>query len=112
MVEQNEKKIEADSNKQGIRCENSNEVKAIKPTFVNTFTASLIDLIVIGAISTVGVFVIDAVIKLAGYAVAQKFQMSFIIFMVVMVLYMSIMECGKTSATFGKKVSGLIITKR
>ena len=53
----------------------------------------------------------DAILKLAGYAITQKFQMAFIIFMVVMVLYMSIMESGKTSTTIGKKISGLIITK-
>ena len=86
--------------------------KAIKPTFVDTFKASLIDLIVIGAVSTVGVFVVDAILRLAGYAINQKFQMTFVIFMVVMVLYMSIMESGKMSATIGKKVSGLFITKR
>ena len=93
-------------------CENSKVDKAIKPTFVDTFKASLIDLIVIGGISTVGVFVTDAILRLAGYAITQKFQMAFIIFMVVMVLYMSIMESGKMSATIGKKVSKLIITKR
>ncbi len=37
--------------------------------------------------------------------------MAFIIFMVVMVFYMSIMESGKKSATIGKKVARLIITK-
>jgi len=100
--------IESDANKQGLSYEN----KTIKPTFMNTFTASLVDLIVIGGVSAVLVFAANAVLKLTGYAITEKFQMSFIIFMVVMVLYMSIMESGKTSATIGKKVSGLIITKR
>jgi len=95
-----------DSNEQCFTCETT------KPTFIDTFKASLIDLIVIGGISTIGVFVADTVLRLAGYAITQKFQMSFIIFMVVMLLYMSIMESGKTSGTLGKKVSGLIITKR
>ena len=90
--------------------ENGN--RAIKPTFLDAFKASIIDLVVIGAVSTVGVFVADALLKLAGFSITQKFQMSFIIFMVVMVLYMSIMESGKKSATIGKKVAGLIITKR
>jgi len=88
------------------------DIKELKPTFMNTCMASIIDLIVIGAVSTVLLFVADAVLKLSGYAITQMFQMSFVIFMVVMVLYMSIMESGKMSATLGKKVAGLYITKR
>ncbi|MBZ9636064.1 RDD family protein [Clostridium sp. FP1] len=94
-----------------ISNQNSNEYKSIKPNFIDTLKASLIDLVVIGGISAVGVFVADAILKLAGYSITQKFQMGFIIFMVVMVLYMSIMESGKKSSTIGKKISGLIITK-
>ena len=51
-------------------------------------------------------------LRISGYALTQKFGMIFVAFMVVMVLYMSIMESGKMSATFGKKASGLFITKR
>ena len=91
--------------------ENSNEYKVRKPNFIDTFKASLIDLIVIGGISTIGVFGADALLRLTGYGITQKFQMAFIIYMVVMVLYMSIMESGKTSATLGKKIAGLIIKK-
>ncbi|MBZ9688135.1 RDD family protein [Clostridium estertheticum] len=91
--------------------QNSNDYKSIKPNFIDTFKANLIDLVVIGGISTVAVFVADALLRLAGYFITQKFQMTFIIFMVVMVLYMSIMESGKKSSTLGKKISGLIITK-
>ena len=82
------------------------------PTVLDTFKANIIDLIVIGGVSTVGVFAGDTVLRLAGYAIKQKFQMIFILFMIIMVLYMSIMESGKSSATIGKKVSGLFITKR
>jgi len=102
------KKDEEFSEESGVSCES----KSAKPTFIDTFKASLIDLIVIGALSTVGLFVINGLLELAGYAITQKFQMSFIIFMVVMVFYMSIMESRKTSATIGKKISGLIISKR
>lgn len=86
--------------------------RAIKPTFFDAFKASFIDLIVVGAISTVGLFAADALLKIAGFAIAEKFTMAFIIFIVVMVFYMSIMESGKRSATIGKKVARLIITKR
>lgn len=89
----------------------SNSNKASRPNFLNTFMASLIDLIVIGVTSTVLVYLADAVLKLSGYALTQKFQMIFIFFMVVMVLYMSIME-SCMSTTLGKKASGLFITKR
>ena len=111
-TEKNDAIMGTDDNEQCFTSENSNEDKVVKPTFIDTFKASLIDLIVIGGISTVGVFVADSILRLAGYAITQKFQMAFIIFMVIMVLYMSIMESGKSSGTIGKKVSGLIITKR
>lgn len=103
--------IGADGNMIDCVCENSVVNNAIKPNFLDTFKANLIDLLVIGGISAVGVFVADAILQLAGYAITQKFQVGFIIFMVVMVLYMSIMESGKKSTTVGKKISGLIITK-
>lgn len=90
---------------------NSNDYKSIKPNFIDTLKANLIDLVVIGGISAVSVYAADALLKLAGYAITQKFQMAFIIFMAVMVLYMSIMESGKRSSTLGKKIAGLIITK-
>jgi predicted flap endonuclease-1-like 5' DNA nuclease len=92
-------------------CEHSNEDKVIKPSFIDAMKANVIDLIAIGGISAVGVFAADALLRLAGYGITEKFQMSFIIFMGVMVLYMSIMESGKNSATLGKKIAGLIITK-
>ena len=103
---------EVAGSKQGIVNKNSTDNKGKKPILLDTFKANIIDLIVIGAASTVVVYVSDAILKLAGYAISQKFQMTFILFMVIMVLYMSIMESGKSSATIGKKVSGLFITKR
>ena len=107
----NNKSVEKSEELMSVNNENSNGDKVIKPNFLDTFKASLIDLVVIGGISAAAVFVADAMLKLAGYAISEKFQMAFIIFMVVMVLYMSIMESGKKSSTIGKKISGLIITK-
>ena len=91
--------------------EKLNEEKSMKPSLMDTLKANLLDLIVIGGISTIIVFLSDVVLKFAGYTITEKFQMSFVIFMIVMVLYMSIMESGKNSATLGKKIAGLIITK-
>jgi len=103
---------QAVGSKQGIINNNSTDNKDKKPTLLDTFKANIIDLIVTGGVSTVGVFAADVVLRLAGYAIKEKFQMTFIVFMVIMILYMSIMESGKTSATIGKKVAGLFITKR
>lgn len=106
-----ERLTEVSANEECPCCENSNEDKVIKPSLIDTFKANLIDLIVTGGISTAGVFAADAILRLAGYSITQKFQMAFIIFMIVMVLYMSIMESGKNSATLGKKIARLMITK-
>ena len=81
---------------EAINNQNSNEYIVKKPNFIDTFKANIIDLVVIGAISTVGVYVADAIFRIAGYAITQKFQVAFIFFMVVMVIYMSIMESGKS----------------
>lgn len=107
----NDEIIEVSDTQECLCCEHSNEDKVVKPRFIDTLKASVIDLIAIGGISTVGVFAADALLRLTGYGITEKFQMSFIIFMGVMVLYMSIMESGKNSATLGKKIAGLIITK-
>ena len=109
-VNSNEQIIES-VNEEISYSENLNEEKSVKPSFMDTLKANLLDLIVIGGISTIIVFISDVVLKFAGYTISEKFQMSFVIFMVIMVLYMSIMESGKNSATLGKKIAGLIITK-
>lgn len=107
----NEKLAEIVASEECPSFENSNEYMVRKPNFIDTLKASLIDLVVIGGISTIGVFAADTILRLTGYGITQKFQMTFIVFMIVMVLYMSLMESGKTSATLGKKISGLFITK-
>ncbi|MBU3192021.1 RDD family protein [Clostridium bowmanii] len=107
----NEEMVGVNGNKMGATVINSNGNNAKKPNLLDTFKANIIDLAIIGGISAVLVFAADAILKLTGYAISQKFSMSFIIFMVVMVLYMSIMESGKGSNTVGKKISGLTITK-
>lgn len=109
MLEQNE--VNVDNSEELNHIENKEGEKSMKPRFIDTLKASLIDLIVIGVISTGLVFMADSILRLTGYFVTQKFQMSFIIFMVVMVLYTSIMESGKSSTTIGKKLSGLTIIK-
>jgi hypothetical protein len=110
-VVKSEKLAEVMANEECPCCENSNVDKVIKPSLIDTLKANLIDLVVTGGISTAGVFAADAILRLAGYSITEKFQMTFIIFMIVMVLYMSIMESSKNSATLGKKIAGLIITK-
>ncbi|MGH4138211.1 RDD family protein [Clostridium sp.] len=107
----NEEMVGVDENKMGDTFINSKDNDAKKPNLLDTFKANIIDLAIIGGISAVLVFAADAILRLTGYAISQKFSMSFIIFMVVMVLYMSIMESGKGSNTVGKKISGLTITK-
>lgn len=109
-IESNGKVVESSSEEYPC-CENSDEEKPMKPKFIDTLKANLLDLVVIGGISTILVFLSDTILKFAGYTISAKFQMTFVIFMIVMVLYMSIMESGKNHATLGKKIAGLIITK-
>jgi hypothetical protein len=84
--------------------EGSGEPKA---SFIKNFCAVVVDELIIGLISVIALYIFDGLLSLGGYFVAQKFGIMFIIFVVVSILYTSIMETGKGGKTFGKKLLNL-----
>lgn len=78
-----------------------------KASFIESFESVMIDELILAGVSFVLLYVVDYILKYFGYQVAQKGNMVFIIFVVVTLLYVSIMESTKSGNTFGKKVNKL-----
>mgnify|MGYP001593840041 FL=1 len=82
-----------------------------KVSFKDTFVANIIDILVTLGISIVVLFVIDGILRVAaGYYVVEKIQMTAIIYLIVSLLYTSIMQ-SKNCDTVGMKVAKLKISK-
>lgn len=79
--------------------------------FVQVLKAVFIDEIIVALSSVVLLYVLDAILKLAGFYIAEKVSMLFIIFVLISILYPIIMENSKYKNTFGKKLSNLKLTE-
>lgn len=82
-----------------------------KVSFGDAFIATLVDVITIGLISSIGLFVFNAILKVAGYYVKDVIPMFLIIYLIVTLLYTSIMESSKNADTIGKRVARLKLIK-
>lgn len=82
-----------------------------KISFKDAFAAAIIDLVVTAAASVVGLFLIDAILRFtAGFYIKDKVSFSVIIFVIVSLLYTSIMESSK-GETIGKRSLKLKVTR-
>lgn len=82
-----------------------------KVNFKDTFVASIIDILVTLGISIVALFIIDGLLRVAaGYYIVKKIEMIAIIYLIVSLLYTSIMQ-SKNCDTVGMKVAKLKISK-
>lgn len=121
MSEINNEQEQIDMNSQNsnedLQENNLNEVEkkeniATKVALKDSFLAAFIDIISIGVISAGVLFIFDAILRVtAGFYVKEKIQMLGIIYLIVMLLYTSIMESSKSANTIGKRVANLKITK-
>jgi hypothetical protein len=75
-----------------------------KGSFIKNFSAVILDEAIIGIISIIILYIFEALLKLGGYSISQKSTMLFLIFVVVSILYTSIMETAKAGKTVGKKL--------
>jgi hypothetical protein len=75
-----------------------------KGSFIKNFSAIIVDEVIIGIISIILLYIFDALLKSGGYSISQKSSMLFLIFVVVSILYTSIMETVKAGKTVGKKL--------
>jgi hypothetical protein len=83
-----------------------------KVGFGDAFIATLVDIIATGLVSVAGLFIFDAILKaIAGYYVKDVIPMFIIIYLIVTLLYTSIMESSKNADTIGKRVARLKLVK-
>ncbi|QGU95467.1 hypothetical protein GOM49_10530 [Clostridium bovifaecis] len=89
------------------------EVEAVgKVSLKDAFMSTIIDVIITGAISIAGLYIFDIILKVtAGYYVKEKISVLAIIYLIVTILYSSIMESSKTANTIGKRASNLKVIK-
>lgn len=83
-----------------------------KVSFGDAFIATIVDIITTGLISAVGLFIFNAILEAAaGYYVKEVIPMFLIVYLVVTLLYGSIMQSSKGSDTIGKRVARLKVVK-
>lgn len=81
-----------------------NEEITSKPSFIQTLLANIVDEAIIGIISIILLYLLDALLKVSGYAVSQRTGMLLIIFVLVSVIYRSIAEKLMFGNTIGKNL--------
>ncbi|KEI04045.1 hypothetical protein IRP63_04365 [Clostridium botulinum] len=82
-----------------------------KMTFKDTFVSNLVDILVTLGLSIVALFIIDGILRVtAGYYVTEKVQMTAIIYLIISLIYTSVMQI-KSCDTIGMRVSKLKINK-
>jgi uncharacterized RDD family membrane protein YckC len=101
-----EEAIEEETAVESVSLESEAQEELHKPkvSFIKSLSAAVLDSVIVGIISIVVFYIFDVLLKLGGYYVAQKISMIFLLFVVVSILYTSIMEAQKNGITFGKKL--------
>lgn len=86
------------------------EVKDAKVGFINVFTSIIIDGAIMGAVTFIGLYLVDAILRVTGLYITDKLGACLIIFVVVYILYGTIMMSGKKHSTFGMRANKLKVT--
>ena len=82
-----------------------------KPNFFASCAAAISDAVIIGVLSFVLLYVIDFILrKIVGVYIVDKNQMLFILYVVVSLLYVSILE-STLGFTVGKTVLGIKVAR-
>lgn len=83
-----------------------------KPSFIHSLLSQLVDQVVIGVISTAVLYLFDLLLRLiTGYYVSEKGSVLFIIYVLVNILYVSIIEASQGS-TIGKNIFETTVNKK
>ena len=95
--------------------ETKEEIKAEKETNSvsgkDSFISIVIDQVISLGISAAVLFIADFILRLFGLYIQDKEGMFIILFVVVNIIYNTIMHKAKASSTFGEKLAHLKITK-
>ena len=105
--ENGDKVIKTEEVTEKIVDENSNK----KPSFIASCAATISDAIIIGVLAYVLLYVVDFILKNAlGLYIVEKNQMLFILYIVVSLLYVSVLE-SILGFTVGKTVFGIKVVR-
>lgn len=80
------------------------EKKQKKDSFLKSLGAAIVDEAIVGAASVILLYIFEGLLRLGGYYISQKISMSFIIFVVVSIIYYTVTGTKKTA---GKRLLNL-----
>jgi hypothetical protein len=81
----------------------SDEESKPENSFIKKLGTAFIDELAIGLISIIVLYIIEGLLRVAGYSISEKTTMLFILFVVVSIIYRS---AAGTERTIGKKLIG------
>lgn len=88
-----------------------NEKSGKKPNFFASCAATISDAIIIGVLAYILLYVVDFILKnVVGLYVVEKNQMLFLLYVIVSLLYVSILE-STLGFTVGKTVLGIKVAR-
>lgn len=77
--------------------------------FFGSFLAAVIDELIVLGVSVILLFLSNFIMGFLGYYIAERTSMFIIIFLIVNIIYTSVMEVSKLKGTVGKIITGLKI---
>ncbi|WP_454053663.1 RDD family protein [Clostridium sp. Marseille-Q7071] len=80
-------------------------------SFKEIFKTTIIDLLVMLGISAFSTVILDFVLRLFGYFVAEKIQTILVLYLITYIIYNVVMTLKKNGMTFGQKASKLKLVK-
>ncbi|HCQ89121.1 MULTISPECIES: RDD family protein [unclassified Clostridium] len=80
-------------------------------SFKEIFKTTIIDLLIMLGISAFSTVILDFVLRLFGYFVAEKIQTILVLYLITYIIYNVVMTLKKDGMTFGQKVSKLKLVK-
>lgn len=83
------------------------EISDSKGSFIKSLCAVITDEAIIGIVSIILLYIFEGLLKINGYFVTQKISFTFILFVLVSIIYNSVMENIKDGKTVGKKLFNL-----
>lgn len=96
--------VETNVNEVSESLDTDNEQENNSSVFMKSLSARVLDEIIIGIISVILLYIFDAILRLFEYNISEKISMLFIIFVIVSIIYASVLESGKSGKTVGKKL--------
>ncbi|WP_461614655.1 RDD family protein [Clostridium sp. Marseille-QA1073] len=80
-------------------------------SFKEIFKTTIIDLLVMLGISAFSTVILDFILRIFGYFIAEKIQTILVLYLITYIIYNVVMTLKKDGMTFGQKASKLKLVK-